>query len=159
MNTQRIVIGADHAAVELKDHIAGELKASGAQIEDVGTFSTDSVDYPDIAARVAQRITEGTATAGVLLCGTGIGVSISANKIAGIRAAQCHDVTSARLARQHNDANIVCLGGRLLGPVVAMDIVTTFLGTKFEAGRHQRRLDKISDLENASSKVNKELSS
>jgi len=151
MTRHKIVIGADHAAVQLKDHIVDRLKSSGEQVEDVGTFTTDSVDYPDIAARVAGRVAEGAATVGVLLCGTGIGVSIAANKVAGIRAALCHDVTSARLARQHNDANVVCLGGRLIGPAVAMDIVTTFLETRFEAGRHQRRLDMIADMEKESS--------
>jgi ribose 5-phosphate isomerase B len=147
MSTTPIVIGCDHAAVALKDEIVKELRASGAQVEDVGTFSGESVDYPDFAAQVAGRVRSGAFQHGILLCGTGIGVSIAANKVPGIRAALCHDATTARLSRQHNDANVLCMGGRIVGLAVAMDIVRTWLSTSFEGGRHVRRLQKIEAIE------------
>ncbi|HEY3176303.1 MAG TPA: ribose 5-phosphate isomerase B [Candidatus Polarisedimenticolia bacterium] len=147
MSTTRIVIGCDHAAVALKDEIVKELRGSGQQVEDVGTFTGDSVDYPDFAAMVAGLIRSGTADLGIVMCGTGIGVSIAANKLPGIRAALCHDVTTARLARQHNDSNILCMGGRVLGSAVALDIVRTWLSTPFEGGRHLRRIRKIEAIE------------
>lgn len=150
MSALRVAIGADHAAVSMKDDIVRELRASGMTVEDVGTFTGESVDYPDFAAKVARQVASRAVDRGIILCGTGIGVSIAANKLPGIRAALCHDVTTARLARQHNDANVLCLGGRILGPAVAMDIVKTWLATQFEAGRHQRRVLKIEALERES---------
>jgi len=147
VSARRIVIGSDHAAVALKAEIVKELTAAGHSVEDVGTFTTDSVDYPDIAAQVAAAVTTGTGAAGILLCGTGIGVAIAANKCHGIRAAVCHDTTTARLSRQHNDANVLCLGGRIIGSAVALDIVNCWLATSFDGGRHERRILKISAIE------------
>ena len=143
MSVRQIVIGSDHAAVTLKSEIVAELKAAGHSVEDVGTFTMDSVDYPDIAGKVSAAVTSGADVVGILLCGTGIGMSIAANKHFGIRAALCHDVTTARLSRQHNDANVLCMGGRILGTAVAFDIVNCWLATSFDGGRHQRRLLKI----------------
>lgn len=141
----RIVFGCDHAAVALKDLLKSGLAAQDHIITDVGTFSTDSVDYPDIAAALCARIPE-QADLGVLLCGSGIGISIAANRFPHIRAALCHDVTSAVLARQHNDANVLVLGARLLGEATAQDCLKAFLSTPFEGGRHQGRVDKLADL-------------
>ena len=149
MQQLKVAIGSDHAAVAMKEDIVKELRAGGAQVEDVGTFTGDPVDYPDFAAEVSSRVKNGTADRGIVLCGTGIGVAIAANKIHGIRAAVCHDVTTARLARQHNDTNVLCLGSRILGPAVAADIVKMWLATGFEGGRHQRRIDKIEALDAA----------
>ena len=150
MTRIRIAVGSDHAAVTMKDGIAQYLRGAGADVDDVGTAGTDSVDYPDFARLVGDKVAGGQARLGILLCGTGIGVAISANKIPGIRAAVCHDVTTARLAREHNDANVLCIGARTTGATVAMDIVRTFLEAQFEGGRHQRRLDKITELESRS---------
>lgn len=142
-----IIIGCDHAAVGLKNDLAAELRSTGAQVEDVGTTGSEPVDYPDVAELVGRRVASGEAERGILLCGTGIGVCIAANKIAGVRAALCHDVTTARLSRRHNDANVLCLGGRTIGPAVALEIVRTWLGTPFEEGRHRRRIEKIEAIE------------
>jgi len=147
MTRIRIAVGSDHAAVTMKDGIAQYLRGAGADVDDVGTVGTDSVDYPDFARLVGDKVAGGQTQLGVLLCGTGIGVAIAANKIPGIRAAVCHDVTTARLAREHNDANVLCIGARTTGATVAIDIVRTFLEARFEGGRHQRRLDKITELE------------
>lgn len=149
MKQLRIAIGCDHAAVALKDDIVKELRSVGTQVEDLGTFTSASVDYPDFATSVAERVMAGGAERGILMCGTGIGMSITANKIPGIRAALCHDVTTARLAREHNDSNVLCIGGRTTGTAVAIDIVRTWLAAEFEGGRHQRRIDKIEALETA----------
>ncbi len=151
MTRIRIAIGSDHAAVAMKDGVAQYLRGAGADVDDVGTIGTESVDYPDFARLVGDKVAGGAAQLGILLCGTGIGVAISANKIHGIRAAVCHDVTTARLAREHNDANVLCIGARTTGGTVAMDIVRTFLEARFEGGRHQRRIDKITALETRSS--------
>ena len=147
MTGTRVAIGCDHAAVSLKDEIVAWLRERGASVEDVGTHSGQPVDYPEPAAAVASRVASGAADRGIVLCGTGIGVSIAANKIPGIRAALCHDVTTARLARQHNDANVLCLGARTTGQAVALNIVETWLVTPFEAGRHAVRVEKIRSLE------------
>ena len=147
MKNMRVAIGCDHAAVALKDALVAELGKAGLAVLDQGTFSGDSVDYPDFAAKVARLVSGGQADRGIVLCGSGIGVSIAANKIPGVRASLCHDVTTARLARQHNDANVLCLGARTTGPVVASDIVHTWLGTAFEGGRHAGRVAKIEALE------------
>ena len=147
MSVRQIVIGSDHAAVALKAEIVSDLKAAGHSVEDVGTFTPDSVDYPDIAGQVSAAVTSGAGKMGILLCGTGIGVAIAANKFHGIRAATCHDTTTARLSRQHNDANVLCLGGRILGSAVALDIVKCWLATPFEGGRHERRLLKVEAIE------------
>ncbi|HZI92690.1 MAG TPA: ribose 5-phosphate isomerase B [Patescibacteria group bacterium] len=147
MKQPRLAVGCDHAAVAMKDDIVRDLRGAGLQVEDVGAFNQDSVDYPDFAALVAARVTSGAADLGIALCGTGIGVAIAANKIRGVRAAVCHDVTTARLSRQHNDANVLCMGARIIGPAVAADIVKEWLAADFEGGRHKRRVEKIEALE------------
>ncbi|MCO4760141.1 MAG: ribose 5-phosphate isomerase B [Myxococcales bacterium] len=142
----RIAIASDHAAVELRQELAEQLRAAGHEVADLGAELGVRVDYPDYAEQVASRIVDGQADRGVLVCGTGIGMSIAANKIPGIRAALVHDVTTAALAAAHNNANILCLGGRVLGPVTLAECVTAWLTTPFEA-RHQHRLDKVTALE------------
>ncbi|MCU0329930.1 MAG: ribose 5-phosphate isomerase B [Candidatus Kapabacteria bacterium] len=139
----KISIGSDHAGFAYKDALAAMLRAEGHDVTDVGTFSEESVDYPDYGIAAAKLVANGTASAGVLVCGSGIGISIAANKVHGIRAANCTSVEMAALARQHNDANMVAVGQRLVTLETAMDIVRTFLATAFEGGRHQRRVDKI----------------
>lgn len=143
-----IAIGSDHGGYELKNHIIKHLEEKGIELNDVGCFSEASVDYPDIAEKVCAEINEGRAERGILICGTGIGISIAANKIKGIRAALCSDVYSAKMCRQHNNANVVCLGGRVTGRELAFMIVDTYLNEQFEGGRHQKRIDKIHALEN-----------
>lgn len=144
----RIGIGADHAGCVLKDFLAACIRELGHEVQDFGTNDPGvSVDYPAYASAVARDVVAGKLDIGVLVCGTGIGMSISANKIHGIRAALAHDVTTARLAREHNNANVLAIGGRLVAFDLAADIVETFLDSTFSI-RHQRRLDMISDLEN-----------
>jgi ribose 5-phosphate isomerase B len=146
----RIAVGSDHAGFDLKTALAKHLVDAGHQIVDLGTGSPDvAVDYPLFGLAVGRAVAEGRADRGVCVCGTGIGIGIAANKVQGIRAALVHDVTTAGLARRHNDANVVCLGGRTTGVLVAIDAVDTFFATEFEGGRHQRRLDEISDYESA----------
>jgi len=143
-----IVVGSDHGAVDLKEEVKLVLKEfPDIKVVDVGTFSHDPVDYPDIAKMVCEKIISGDCERGVVLCGTGIGISISANKIKGIRCALCSDVFSAKMARAHNDANVLALGGRVLGVGPAGEIVRAFIESKFEGGRHERRVNKIMDLE------------
>jgi ribose 5-phosphate isomerase B len=144
MAADPIAIASDHGGFELKTVLVEELKAAGHSVLDLGTMSSDSVDYPDFADALAKTIGAGRAGRGVLLCGTGIGMSMAANRHRGIRAAVCRDVTETRLARQHNDANVLCMGGRVTGPEVAKDCLRTFLETKFEGGRHARRVAKFS---------------
>ena len=143
----KIAVGADHAGYRLKEHLARFLAELGHQVEDLGTHSGDSVDYPDFAAAVASRVAAKRADRGLLVCGTGVGVAISANKIEGIRAAACNDLFTSRKSREHNDANVLTLGARIVGEGLAEDIVRTFVETEFEAGRHQRRVEKIHELE------------
>ncbi|HUQ63692.1 MAG TPA: ribose 5-phosphate isomerase B [Acidimicrobiales bacterium] len=143
----KITLGSDHAGFELKDVIADHLRNEGYRVNDLGAFSEQSVDYPDFGARVASSVVDGEADLGICVCGTGIGISIAANKVHGARAAVAHDVTSAQMARRHNDANVLCIGARLLGPQVATDTVDAFVTTEFEGGRHQRRIDQIGALE------------
>jgi ribose 5-phosphate isomerase B len=143
----RIAVGADHAGFRLKQLLADRLRALGHEVFDLGTLNEERVDYPDFAVAVARSVAGGEAELGVLVCGSGVGVSIAANKVAGIRAATVHDFTSARLAREHNDANIVCLGARFLGEQVAIDALDAFLGATFEGGRHVDRVAKISALD------------
>ncbi len=138
-----IVVACDHAAVELKRRVVERLAASGEPFTDLGPADDRSVDYPDYAHRVVAEITAGRAERGILICGTGIGMSMAANRHPGIRAALCHDAYTAEMARRHNDANVLCLGARVLGPGVAVQIVEVFLATAFEGGRHQRRVAKI----------------
>jgi len=145
----RIALGADHAGIQLKAEIRRLLDERGIAYTDFGTETTDSVDYPDFADRVAHAVASGEFDRGLLFCGSGIGMAIAANKVAGIRAAPVVDDTSARLSREHNDANVLALGERLTPPDVARQLVNTFLDTPFAGGRHQRRVDKISALDHA----------
>lgn len=144
----KITIGCDHGALELKEEVKKVLaEFESVEVRDAGTFTTDSVDYPDIAEKVCSDVTSGQADRGIVLCGTGIGISIAANKIKGIRAALCHDVYSARMSRQHNNANVLAMGGRVLGFGPAGEIVRVWVQTEFEGGRHARRVGKIMALE------------
>ena len=144
MSAQTIAIASDHAGFDLKELLKGELQAAGHPIVDFGTSSTASVDYPDFGSAVARAIRDGQVGRGVLVCGTGIGIAIAANREPAVRAAVVHDTTSARLARQHNDANVIALGARLVGTEVAKDCVRVFLETPFEGGRHAPRVAKLS---------------
>jgi ribose 5-phosphate isomerase B len=143
----KVVFGSDHAGLLLRAEAVRVARAAGFDVEDLGPFSSESVDYPDFAARVAAAVTSGSARLGVLVCGTGIGMSIAANKVKGARAAHCTTEFEARMARAHNDANILCLGERVTGLGLGGAIVAAFLAQSFEGGRHQRRLDKISALD------------
>ena len=144
MTARIIALASDHAGYELKAQIGAQLSAAGYEILDLGCNGPQSVDYPDFAAAMAEAITGGKAERGVLICGSGIGISIAANRHAGVRAALVHDVTTARLAREHNDANVVALGARIVGPEIAKDCVDVFLKTAFEGGeRHSRRIAKM----------------
>jgi ribose 5-phosphate isomerase B len=143
----RVALGADHAGVQLKDAVRSLLQARGVEVHDFGTIDETSVDYPDYAALVARAVAMGEVDRGILACGTGLGMAIAANKIDGVRAAPVVDLESARLSREHNDANILALGARVTTPDMALQIVSTFLDTPFAGGRHQRRIDKITALE------------
>jgi ribose 5-phosphate isomerase B len=143
----RIALGADHAGVHLKAEIRKLLDERGIAYKDFGTESVESVDYPDYAESVARAVASGEFDRGLLFCGSGIGMAMAANKVPGIRAASVVDETSARLSREHNDANVLALGERMTGPGLARDLVNTFLDTPFGGGRHQRRVDKISALD------------
>ena len=142
-----VAVGADHAGFALKQDLKSWLTAQGHTVLDFGTYSGDSVDYPDFAAAVSRAVSAGEAACGVLVCGTGIGMAIAANKVPGIRAGVCGDVETARLSRQHNDLNVLALAGRLTPPDRAIAIVRAWLETPFEGGRHERRLAKVSALE------------
>ena len=142
----KIVVGSDHAGFQLKEHLKKVLADWGHQVEDVGTHSTESTDYPDWGAAVGRRAVA-EHTLGVAVCGSGIGISIAANKVPGVRAALVGDATAARLARQHNDANVLCLGERLTGPAVAEDALKAFLEAKFAGGRHGKRVEKLAKLD------------
>lgn len=144
---ERVIAGSDHAGLNLRAEAVRVALEKGYEIEDVGPFSGDSVDYPDFALKVAEAVTSGRARFGILVCGTGIGMSIAANKVKGIRAALCCNEFEARMARAHNDANILCLGERINGLGLGGAIVAAFLEQPFEGGRHQRRVDKIAALE------------
>ncbi len=143
----RIALGSDHAGYELKEHVKAFLEKMGVEVIDVGTHSMESVDYPDYAEAVCDRLISGDADYGILMCGTGLGMSIAANKFKGIRAALCLFPDMARLARAHNDANVLVMAGRMMGKELAEWTVKAFLDTEFEGGRHKRRLEKISKLE------------
>jgi ribose 5-phosphate isomerase B len=143
----KIAIASDHAGLELKTEMVRVLTEKGHQAQDFGTHSGDSVDYPDFASQVARAVQKGECSLGVLICGTGVGMSIVANKYRGVRAALCHTEFEARAARGHNDANVLCLGQRVLGPGVAASVMEAFLDGKFEGGRHERRVQKIRDAE------------
>ncbi|MEZ5932275.1 MAG: ribose 5-phosphate isomerase B [Alphaproteobacteria bacterium] len=143
MTTSTILLASDHAGFDLKADLASALAARGLEVIDLGAKDKTSVDYPDMATLLVEALAAGRAARGILICGTGIGIGIAANRHAHVRAALCHDVTTARLARAHNDANVLCLGGRIVGLQVALDCVDAFLDTPFEGGRHQRRVDKL----------------
>lgn len=142
-----LAIGCDHGGFELKNHIISYLKEQGVEIKDFGTYDENSVDYPDIAKKVCSSITSGECERGILVCGTGIGMSIAANKVKGIRAAMCTDVYSAKMTKQHNNTNVLCLGGRVTGRELAFMICDTWLNEEFMGGRHQNRIDKITAIE------------
>lgn len=142
-----IVIGSDHGGVEMKDDLIKYLNRRGIETADAGTNGSDSVDYPVFGRKVAEMVAAGEAESGILVCGTGIGMSISANKVPGIRAALVTDVFMARMAKEHNNANILVLGGRVLDSQKACDLVGAWLDATFEGGRHQGRLDKITEIE------------
>lgn len=144
MLTKAIALASDHAGFALKTALSEHLKNRGYAVTDLGTDGTASVDYPDFAFELAREISAGHSDTGILVCGTGIGISIAANRFPWIRAALCHDATTARLAREHNDANVLALGGRLIGEEVARDCVDIFLATPFGGDRHIRRVDKLS---------------
>lgn len=145
----RVAVASDHAGFELKQLLADHVKAAGFDVVDLGTTDTASVDWPDYGAAIGHAVANGEVDRGIAVCGSGIGICIAANKVAGVRAATVHDVTSARMTRQHNDANVMCLGERFTGVQVAIDAVNAFLSTEFEGGRHQRRVDKVTALESA----------
>lgn len=144
MSKLRIALGADHGGVQLKDAIKAHLEArEGVGVSDLGTYSDESVDYPDFADKVAHAILNGDADLGVLVCGTGIGISIRANRYDGIRAALVHNEFTAEMTKAHNNANVLCLGGRVVSTELALKLVDIWLDTPFEGGRHQRRVDKL----------------
>ena len=144
-----IAIGSDHGGYELKEHVKKHLEEKGIEVKDFGTYSEESVDYPDCAKPVCEAVLNAEVERGILFCGTGIGISMAANKFDGIRAALCGDVFSAKMAKEHNNANIICLGGRVTGRELAFMIVDTFLDAEFQGGRHQNRIDKIHAIEKA----------
>jgi ribose 5-phosphate isomerase B len=141
----KVVVGSDHAGFKLKEHLKELLQKWGHEVVDVGTHSTESTDYPDFGEAVGRKVVQEHAL-GLAVCGSGIGISIAANKVPGVRAALVGDATAARLSRQHNDANVICLGERLVGPALAEDALKTFLETPFEGGRHARRVQKLDDI-------------
>jgi ribose 5-phosphate isomerase B len=143
----KVAIGSDHGGLDLKETVISVLKELNITVEDLGTHDRSSCDYPDFAERVGDAVVSGACQQGILICGTGIGMSIAANKVQGIRAALCNEVFSARMARAHNDANILCLGARVVGPGVAQEIVRAYFASEFEGGRHAGRVAKIGRLD------------
>lgn len=147
MEIKKIIIGCDHGALNLKAAVKKHLEAKGIEVEDVGTYTSDSCNYPDYANKVCEKVQDGTYALGILCCGTGIGMSMAANKHKGIRAAVCGDTFSARMTRMHNDANVLCMGERVIGPGLACDIVDLFISTDFEGGRHATRVALVDALD------------
>jgi ribose 5-phosphate isomerase B len=145
--TQSLAVASDHGGLTLKEELVLFLKERGHAVTDLGVHSAESVDYPDYARKVAEKVTSGDADLGLLVCGTGVGMSIAANKVAGVRAAVVSDTFSARMSRAHNNANILCLGERVVGPGLARELLTTWLETPFEGGRHERRVTGIHSIE------------
>jgi ribose 5-phosphate isomerase B len=143
----KVAIGSDHGGLDLKETVISVLKELNISVEDLGTHDRSSCDYPDFAERVAAAVVSGDCQQGILICGTGIGMSIAANKVEGIRAALCNELFSAKMARAHNDANVLCLGARVVGPGVAQEIVRAYFGSEFEGGRHAGRVAKIGRLD------------
>lgn len=148
----RIAIGSDHGGFQLKNAIIKHLEEKGVEVKDFGTLSEESCDYPDYSLKVAEEVATKNYEFGILICGTGIGISIAANKVPGIRAALCSDTFSAHATREHNNANILAMGQRVVGEGLALDIVDTFLNSKFEGGRHEKRINKITEIEKKYSK-------
>ena len=147
MNNKKITVGCDHAGLNLKKMVISHLQERGYEVLDVGTHTPDSCDYPAIAHALCKNIQNGVSELGILVCGTGIGMSMAANKHRGIRAAACSDTFSARLTRVHNDANVLCFGERVVGMGLALDLVDAFIDAEFEGGKHQRRVDMITAIE------------
>ena len=145
----KIAVGCDHGGFDHKNAIADHLKQRGFEVVDYGIYENQSVDYPDIASKLCKGILEGEADLGILVCGTGIGMSIAANKFKGIRAAACSEHFSAKYTRLHNNSNVLCLGGRVIGIGTALELADLFVDTEFEGGRHQNRIDKIEKIENS----------
>jgi ribose 5-phosphate isomerase B len=143
----RIAIGSDHRGFHLKEQLIQMLRSKGHDVDDEGTCGPDSVDYPDFAALVAKKISQRSADRGILICGTGIGMAIAANKFPGVRAAPCNDEVTAEMSRRHNDLNVLCLSADMLSPRTVERMVEVWLGTPFEGGRHERRVEKIHELE------------
>ncbi|HZL56901.1 MAG TPA: ribose 5-phosphate isomerase B [Bryobacteraceae bacterium] len=144
----RLVIGSDHAGLDLKKTIASHLESKGHQVVDVGTYTTDAVDYPDFAEKVGRTLQKGGAEKGILICGSGVGASVAANKLQGVRAGLCHDVYSAHQGVEHDDMNVLVLGGRVIGPSTAVELVNAYVSAKYTAEeRHARRLAKVQKLE------------
>jgi len=150
-NAPRIAVGADHAGFQVKERVKEELQKEGFEVIDFGTHTGDSVDYPDYARLVARSVSQAESNRGVLVCGTGIGMAITANKFRGIRAATCNDTYTARMAAEHTDANVLCVGARVVDADHAVAIVREWLKAKFTGGRHQRRIDKISEIDRCQS--------
>ena len=148
----KIAIGSDHGGLRLKKDVINHLEKKGIEVKDFGTYTEESCDYPDYARAVGKAVVAKEYDFGILICGTGIGISIAANKIPGVRAALCCDTFSAHATREHNNSNILAMGERVVGPGIALDIVDAFLGAKFEGGRHENRVNKITDIEKEYSK-------
>lgn len=144
----KIAIGSDHGGLRLKREVIKHLEKKGIEVKDYGTYTEESCDYPDYAKAVGEAVVAKEQDLGILICGTGIGISIAANKIPGIRAALCGDTFSAHATREHNNANILAMGERVIGTGLALDIVDAFIGTNFEGGRHENRVNKITEIEN-----------
>jgi len=147
MDMEKIAIASDHAGREMKEDLKAFLEEAGVEVEDMGVHNDGSVDYPDYGIPVAERVSRGEIKRGILICGTGIGMSILANKFPGVRAALVNDVYTAKMAKEHNDANIIVIGGRVVGKGIAREIIRTWLEARFLGGRHKRRLDKITETE------------
>lgn len=143
----KVALGCDHAGFGLKELVSACLREAGHEVLDQGTFSESSCDYPDFAERVARLVSAGEAERGIAICGTGIGMAMTANKLPGVKAAACNDIYTARYSRLHNDANVLTLGARVVGPGVAEEIVRTWMETPFEGGRHARRLERLAEIE------------
>jgi ribose 5-phosphate isomerase B len=143
----RIAVGTDHRGYYIRSKLVDLLERLGHEVDDVGTFSEEAVDYPDVAAQVAQKVSHGEVDRGVLVCGTGLGMAIAANKFHGVRAAPCHDDLTAEMSRRHNDSNVLCLSSDLLGERLIDRMVELWLSTPFEGGRHARRVEKINEIE------------
>ena len=141
----KIIIGSDHAGYPMKEKVKANLQKQGFQVEDVGTYSEESVDYTDFGKKVACKVSDGTFDRGILICGTGLGMSMVANRFRGVRAALANELFSAIMSRRHNDSNILAMGGRLIGDTLALQVVDTWLETPFEGGRHQRRIEKMDE--------------